>query len=271
LLIVFEMTHEFALVPALMVGALVSQAISRRMSRHNFYDALLVQHGHRLEHLVPPRDLREWQERPVTTLMTPRPVVATSLEAEALRKLLRSHPYERFPVMLEGRLSGVLTRQEAETAWKERRPPRLQRASVCGPTTSIREAQRLLLDSPLGMLVVCDGSGRVPVGILTLHDLLRAQIAWAEGTALPEGLGGFRPGRGVRVPGGDPGPKAGPRCLAVRKHDRGLMPLMQAAHKPRFEVTPAESAFGGHTRAVMEWIATRSLGVWTGGLQGAWA
>jgi CIC family chloride channel protein len=191
LLIVFEMTHEFALVPAFMVGALVSQAISRRMSRHNFYDALLVQDGHRLEHLVPPRDLREWQERPVTALMTPRPVVATSLEAEALRKLLRSHPYERFPVMLVGRLSGVLTRQEAETAWKERRPPRLQRATVCGPTTSIREAQRLLPDAPLGMLVVCDGSGRVPVGVLTLHDLLRAQIAWAEGTALPEGLGGF--------------------------------------------------------------------------------
>jgi hypothetical protein len=57
----------------------------------------------------------------------------------------------------------------------------------------------------------------------------------------------------------------------VLKHDRGLMLLMLAAHKPRFEVTPAESAFGGHTRAVMEWIATRSLGVWTGGLQGAWA
>ena len=46
ILIVFEMTHEFALVPALMIGALVSQTISRRLNRQNFYDALLAQDGH---------------------------------------------------------------------------------------------------------------------------------------------------------------------------------------------------------------------------------
>ena len=54
ILIVFEMTHEFSLVPALMLGALVSQAIRRRMNRENFYDELLIQDGHRLEHVRPP-------------------------------------------------------------------------------------------------------------------------------------------------------------------------------------------------------------------------
>jgi len=44
-LIVFEMTHEFGLVPALMIGALVSQTISRKMLKHSFYDALLKQDG----------------------------------------------------------------------------------------------------------------------------------------------------------------------------------------------------------------------------------
>ena len=53
ILIVFEMTHEFALVPALMLGALVSQSISRSMNDGNFYDALLVQDGHRIEHVRP--------------------------------------------------------------------------------------------------------------------------------------------------------------------------------------------------------------------------
>ncbi len=57
ILIVFEMTQEFSLVPALMVGALVSQVISRKMNKENFYDALLTQDGHHLEHVRPPRDL----------------------------------------------------------------------------------------------------------------------------------------------------------------------------------------------------------------------
>ena len=42
ILIVFEMTHQFSLVPVLMIAALVSQAVSRKMNRENFYDALLT-------------------------------------------------------------------------------------------------------------------------------------------------------------------------------------------------------------------------------------
>ena len=68
ILIVFEMTHEFSLVPALMIGALISQAISRRMTRANFYDAILEQDGHKLEKLLPPRDFQSWQKLPVSTI-----------------------------------------------------------------------------------------------------------------------------------------------------------------------------------------------------------
>jgi CIC family chloride channel protein len=80
ILIVFEMTHQFALVPPLMLAALVSQAISRRMARHNFYDALLEQDGHAVERFAPPRDLREWQKQPVAHLANPKPVIVPSLE-----------------------------------------------------------------------------------------------------------------------------------------------------------------------------------------------
>ena len=45
ILIVFEMTHEFALVPALMIGALASQMIARRFTRQNFYEQVLVDDG----------------------------------------------------------------------------------------------------------------------------------------------------------------------------------------------------------------------------------
>ena len=76
ILIVFEMTHQFSLVPPLMLAALISQAISRRLARHNFYDALLEQDGHVVERFAPPRDLREWQKQPVSHLANPKPVVS---------------------------------------------------------------------------------------------------------------------------------------------------------------------------------------------------
>ncbi len=42
LLMVFEMTHQFAVVPALMVCTIMSQAIARLGGKYNFYEALLL-------------------------------------------------------------------------------------------------------------------------------------------------------------------------------------------------------------------------------------
>src|SRR5208282_621975 len=61
LLIVFEMTHQFSMVPALMFCSIVSLAIARLGGHHNFYDALLLQDGHELIRIKPPRDLGSWQ------------------------------------------------------------------------------------------------------------------------------------------------------------------------------------------------------------------
>ncbi|HNQ87535.1 MAG TPA: chloride channel protein [Verrucomicrobiota bacterium] len=177
ILIVFEMTHEFGLVPALMLGALVSQAISHRLLQHSFYDALLAQDGHRVEHLVPPRDLAGWRQRPVSALATGEPVMAQSLNPEAIQKLLRDYPYERFPVYVDGLLQGILTRAEVRAARTEGRAPRLAPAVCCLPSSSVREVQRLLLESPAGLVVVREASDGTPVGVVTLHDLLRAEIS----------------------------------------------------------------------------------------------
>ncbi|HWB60618.1 MAG TPA: chloride channel protein, partial [Chthoniobacteraceae bacterium] len=65
MLIIFEMTHQFALVPGLMLAGLVSQIIARRLCPVNFYAEVLMQDGHNMEHVVPPRDLRSWQNLPV--------------------------------------------------------------------------------------------------------------------------------------------------------------------------------------------------------------
>src|SRR5208282_1482629 len=79
ILIIFEMTHQFALVPGLMVAGLVSQVIARAINPVNFYEEALVQDGHQMEHLVPPRDLRSWHNLPISAVATFKPVVLSDM------------------------------------------------------------------------------------------------------------------------------------------------------------------------------------------------
>ncbi len=178
-LIVFEMTHEFGLVPALLLGGLVSQAISRRMLSHSFYDALLKQDGVNLEQVQPPRDLRSWQQLPVSAIANFQPTVARSLAAADLDSLLKASPYSRFPAVEGDRLVGILSRDEATLAAKEGRAPRLLPPVSVQPSQSVENLQAKLIESGAGIVVLLDQPGGRVLGLVTLHDLLRAQTAMA--------------------------------------------------------------------------------------------
>lgn len=180
ILIVFEMTHEFSLVPALMVGALVSQAISRKMNRESFYDALLAQDGHQLEHVRPPRDLHGWQQLPVSAIANFKPIIARELDATALQKLLDEHPYQQFPVLQSGKLAGVLTRKETELALLQKRPPALAPAISCLRDQTVADLQTGLIEADTHFVVVLDRKDGAVIGLVTLHDLLRTESAMAQ-------------------------------------------------------------------------------------------
>jgi CIC family chloride channel protein len=180
ILIIFEMTHQFALVPGLMLAGLISQVIARSVHHINFYDEILCQDGHNLDHLIPPRDLRSWQNLPISALANFKPVVAKDRSAEALSELLDRHPYRHFPVTEDGELKGIASRQEIAAAIAERREPKVDPPMTCQPGQSIRESQARLIQSSTGTLAITDESGRKLLGIVTLHDLLRAQMAVAE-------------------------------------------------------------------------------------------
>jgi CIC family chloride channel protein len=183
ILIVFEMTHEFSLVPALMVGAVVSQALSRKLCQYSFYEEILVQDGNQLEHVIPPRDLRSWQHLPVAAIANFHPVTAGQHSSAEMEKLLRAHPYERFPVVHNGTVTGILTRKEALAALAENRAPKLAPAVTCLRTQSVAELQARLIESDSTMVVVLDRPEGQVLGLVTLHDLLRAQAALAEAGA----------------------------------------------------------------------------------------
>jgi CIC family chloride channel protein len=182
ILIVFEMTHQFSLVPVLMLGTLVSQAIRHRFSKHNFYEALLIQDGHTLEHVIPPRDLQSWQQLPVSAIANFNPTMAHSLDSAAFQDLLGKHPFRYFPVVEDGKPPLMVSRREAEAALAEKRPIRAEPTVTCLPSQTIRELQLLLVESNQQVVIVLDHPGGKMLGLVTLHDLLRAQVSLGKET-----------------------------------------------------------------------------------------
>ncbi|MBL6843291.1 MAG: chloride channel protein [Verrucomicrobiae bacterium] len=177
ILIVFEMTNEFYLVPALMLGALISSAVSRQFCKYNFYEELLEQDGHQLEHVIPPRDLKSWQQLPVSAIANFSPVIIKDLSPEVLSEVLEAFPYLRFPVVVNKEIKGVITREEAKEALEEQREPELAPLIICAPSQSIRELQYSLIESATGLVGLVDPGAKRLIGIVTLHDLLRREVA----------------------------------------------------------------------------------------------
>jgi CBS domain-containing protein len=106
--------------------------------------------------------------------------VASSLDLKQVQALLRNHPYAQFPAVIEGQICGVLTRGEADRAIREKRAPVLVKATICAPDLSLRAVEMQLIESQTGFLLLQDPVTGNLVGILTLHDILRAQQAAAE-------------------------------------------------------------------------------------------
>ncbi len=177
LLIVFEMTHQFALVPALMIGMIISRAISRFAGRLNFYDAALVQDGHELHKIRPPLDLQSWQNLPVAAIANPHPVVIRDLAPGALHAAIDRYPYNSFPVEIDGRLRGILTRQQILESLVAKDVPEIRNVVTCFPEQTVREVGDKFIQSPINVLVVVSPETGAIQGIITLHDLIRAQAS----------------------------------------------------------------------------------------------
>lgn len=180
MLIVFEMTHEFAMVPALMIGVIVCEAMTRLFGNQNFYTSLLLQDGHELVKIHPPRNLQAWQAIEAGHLMSRKIVAFDSVAMNDANRILQGCPYRCFPVLDNGMLAGVVSREEVRNFVKTGHAPHIDPAVTCHPDEIIRDLSDRFILSPAGFLIVTERqTGRV-LGILTLHDLLRAQAAVLE-------------------------------------------------------------------------------------------
>jgi CIC family chloride channel protein len=180
ILIIFEMTHQFALVPGLMLAGLVSQALARLVNPVSFYEASLEQDGHQMEHVIPPRDLRSWHGLPISAIATFKPVAVTDQSSQAMTLLLAEHPYRYFPVVLKDRLEGMASREEIAAAIANHRPVKADPVPTARPGDTIRDSQALLIESSTGTIIISDAADGTPLGIVTLHDVMRAQVAMGD-------------------------------------------------------------------------------------------
>jgi len=178
ILIAFEMTHQFSLVPGLLLGAIISQATARFVSHLNFYDALLVQDGHELHKVKPPQDLRGWQNLPLSAVANPKPVFLEDFSVKAMQELIDRFPYNFFPVIEKGVLTGTVSRQALVDGIKTGAMPVQKKAVICTPGETIHEASQKFITHSVSLVLVGDPKSGKVSGLLTLHDLIRAQASW---------------------------------------------------------------------------------------------
>jgi CIC family chloride channel protein len=176
-LLIFEVTNQWVILPALILATLLSQIVARLFNHHDMYEETLLQNGVDPNQVLPPRHFKRWREIPVSALASFHPVTASAVNAAALKELLERSTHERFPIVNSaGKTIGVLSRREAELVVSgASRQPEIEPPTWIDPRSSVGEARKKLLGSSSMFLCVGDEETSTLQGIMTVHDLLRGE------------------------------------------------------------------------------------------------
>lgn len=188
IVIIWEMTGQYALILPLMGGNMLAWLVSSRLSSVPLYDALLLQDRISLRRMPHYRGDQDWKNLPISTIMT-FDVVITRAEftVSAMLKHIEKHGHRHhgYPVVdAKGDLVGMITHHEMEET--NRADPGAQVGSILSdrklvtvhPEDSIRDvAQTLVLEDVMQVPVVSRKNSRKMVGFVTLHDIARQQNA----------------------------------------------------------------------------------------------
>ena len=182
ILMIFEVTHQFIIVPALLIATMVSLAVAKALQSEGMYEEMMEQDGVDPNRLLPPRHFKQWREMPVSAIATYRPTVITDLSPEALKAVFAASKKQRFPVVMDGAVKGILLRHDAELAQQAGKPPELRAAAWISPKNAVGDCQEKFLETDADMLCVGDEASGQLIGVVTLHDILRGQDALVEET-----------------------------------------------------------------------------------------
>jgi CIC family chloride channel protein len=183
---IFEMTQDYAVIVPLMIANLVSLFISSRLQRQPIYDALAVQDG---IHLPTAETRQRYGQRQVVRIMR---ALTESLPAEitvlAALQQAQASEFRSWLVMDSGRLAGVINRLTLEREVTQDANQQLGKIinALNFPHVHSDQSLDLALErmgaNQLDVLPVVSRADVHKVeGIVTLHDVLNAY-----GVSLPE-------------------------------------------------------------------------------------
>ncbi len=187
IVIIWEMTGQYALILPLMVGNMLAWLLSGKLQPVPLYDALLLQDKITLKKMPQYQGDQDWRNLPVSTIMTFDPVVvdAGSPVEQVLAKIkANANRHHAYPVMLENELQGMVTHHELEDLAVRDGGKNVaelidgQKLVTLLPESSIRDvAQVLVMEDVLQAPVVSSKDAHKVNGIVTLHDIARQQNA----------------------------------------------------------------------------------------------
>ena len=170
ILIVFEMTHDFALVPPLMLAALVSQALSRTLCKENFYNQFLKDSGIHLETTSSLRAQASWRNRRASTFADFDAPYLKSLEEKLVQEHLEKYPNNIFPLLDKNdQPTALLDRNELQNFLKAKQEPNLHSPVLVYPEQTMQEIEGFFEAAPLHTLVMVTKDNRY-LGIFTQQE-----------------------------------------------------------------------------------------------------
>ena len=181
ILIIFEMTHDYAIMLPLMTAVVISTVLSRALKRENIYTLKLLRRGVDVEQEEISDVMRTITVRQAMT--RDFPTVPTTMRIDQLLNEFRKTGHHGFPVVdKEGRLAGIVTQTDVERhlgASTDKNQPTV--GDIATKSLFVAYPDQTL-DRVLGATE--EEYGRIPVvsrddtqhmlGVLRRHDIIRA-------------------------------------------------------------------------------------------------
>ena len=175
IVMVFEMTHDFALVPPLMLAALVSQAISRTLCKENFYNQFLKDSGIHLETASSLRAQASWRNRRISAFANFDAPFLKSLDKDEIREQLNQYPDNLFPLLdADNRPIALLKRTELDKFLGSNRKPRLHSPTLVHAEQTMQEIEDLLKKDSLSSLILVTRENRY-LGLFSNQEAIRSK------------------------------------------------------------------------------------------------
>lgn len=174
-LIIFEMTHQVAIIPALLLGTLLSQSIAKLAGPYNFFEDLLLQDGYQKRFIRPTLELKDWKNTAVSEISNPYPITVSDWHRQDLEKLLKSNSFDEFPFITGDTVTGIVERKQVEHYLNTGIEPQPYKVVTAYSDQTIEEIYLLFIGYSRNLLPVLDRKTGRLTGIVTRNDLLRSQ------------------------------------------------------------------------------------------------